>query len=246
MYEYLLHGVPQMSAVESPSVIVTTGLGKSVTTADGQSLTILSDISLNIQAGESVAIVGASGSGKSTLLGLLAGLDSSSSGSVELLQAPLETLDEDARASLRLGRVGFVYQAFNLMDNLTALENVMLPLELDRRINDSEQRANVALDQVGLNHRLHHLPGQLSGGEQQRVALARAFVTGPEVLFADEPTGNLDGATGQEIIERLFQLQQQSQTTLVMVTHDEQLAARCDRQLHLHQGRLRDGGAQQK
>ncbi len=242
MYEYLLHGVPQMSTVESPSVIVTTGLGKSVTTADGQSLTILSDISLNIQAGESVAIVGASGSGKSTLLGLLAGLDSSSSGSVELLQATLEALDEDARASLRLGRVGFVYQAFNLMDNLTALENVMLPLELDRGINDPAQQANAALDQVGLSHRLHHLPGQLSGGEQQRVALARAFVTGPEVLFADEPTGNLDAATGQEIIERLFHLQQQSQTTLIMVTHDEQLAARCDRQLHLHQGSLSDRG----
>jgi putative ABC transport system ATP-binding protein len=245
MYKYLLHGVLQMTAVESPSVIVTSGLGKSVTTADGQSLSILSDISLKIQAGESVAIVGASGSGKSTLLGLLAGLDSSSSGSVVLLQSSLEALDEDARASLRLNRVGFVYQAFNLMDNLTALENVMLPLELDRHISDPQHRAKVALDQVGLSHRLQHLPGQLSGGEQQRVALARAFVTGPEVLFADEPTGNLDAATGQEIIDRLFHLQQQSQTTLIMVTHDEQLAARCDRQLHLHQGRLRDGGVKQ-
>lgn len=217
-------------------VIVTTALGKSVITSDQQSLSILSDINMNIQAGESVAIVGASGSGKSTLLGLLAGLDSATSGSVELLGQTLEPLDEDARAQLRLGRVGFVYQAFNLMENLDALENVMLPLELDRSVTEIDQRARDALCEVGLDHRLSHKPGQLSGGEQQRVALARAFVTQPEILFADEPTGNLDAATGREIIERLFSLQHQYSTTLVMVTHDDQLAARCDRQLHLAEG----------
>ena len=219
-------------------VIVTTALGKSVITSDQQSLTILSDINMNIQAGESVAIVGASGSGKSTLLGLLAGLDSATGGSIKLLGQKLEPLDEDARAQLRLGRVGFVYQAFNLMENLDALENVMLPLELDRRVTEIDQRARDALCEVGLEHRLNHKPGQLSGGEQQRVALARAFVTQPEILFADEPTGNLDAATGREIIERLFSLQHQYRTTLVMVTHDDQLAARCDRQLHLAEGRF--------
>ena len=220
-------------------VIVTTTLGKSVITSDQQSLTILSEINMNIQAGESVAIVGASGSGKSTLLGLLAGLDSATSGSVELLGHKLEPLDEDARAQLRLGRVGFVYQAFNLMENLNALENVMLPLELDRTVTEIDQRALDALCEVGLEHRLNHKPGQLSGGEQQRVALARAFVTQPEILFADEPTGNLDRKNAENALELIMQLNKSYKTSLIMVTHDLHIAERLDTVYELEDGILR-------
>ncbi len=216
-------------------------------------LSILEDVSLAIRSGEAVAIVGASGSGKSTLLGLLAGLDTPSSGGVTLAGAALNELDEDGRAKLRGQKVGFVFQSFQLLPSLTALENVMLPIELmpyrdvsmsreagsrerpDAR--DADGRARSILQKVGLGERLGHYPRQLSGGEQQRVALARAFVSNPAVLFADEPTGNLDTETGASIIEVLFDLNRQLGTTLVLVTHDEKLAARCDRTLRLRAGR---------
>lgn len=227
-----------MSQTDQSPVIVMEKVCKSVTIAGNRTLSILRDISLSIQPRESVAIIGASGSGKSTLLGLLAGLDRSTSGVSRLFDRQLEGLDEDERATLRLGRVGFVYQGFNLMEHLSALENVMLPLELDPGIPDPVDRAETALELVGLSQRLHHRPAQLSGGEQQRVAIARAFVNRPDLLFADEPTGNLDAETGQEVIELLFDLQQQQRTTLVMVTHDDQLASRCDRLLYLDSGRL--------
>jgi putative ABC transport system ATP-binding protein len=184
-----------------------------------------------------VAIVGASGSGKSTLLGLLAGLDVPSDGTVTLDGQPLSALDEDGRARVRGAKVGFVFQSFQLLPSLTALENVMLPLEL-RGDADAEGPARAILGQVGLGERLSHYPRQLSGGEQQRVALARAFVTRPAVLFADEPTGNLDTQTGQSIIDLLFRLNREAGTTLVLVTHDEHLASRCDRILRLDAGRL--------
>lgn len=215
-------------------VIQTDNVVKTIPQA-GQALQILRGISLTIAQGESVAITGASGSGKSTLLGLLAGLDLPTSGSIHLLGQNLKGLDEDQRAKLRLGKVGFVFQAFHLLENLTALENVMLPLEL---LGGSEAQAVAALQQVGLGERLKHFPNQLSGGEQQRVALARAFVTRPQVLFADEPTGNLDRATGKEISDLLFSLQATSQTTLVLVTHDESLAARCQRHYRMASGVL--------
>jgi putative ABC transport system ATP-binding protein len=212
------------------------GLGKRVPLPSGQ-LTILDGVGFTIAKGEAVAIVGASGSGKSTLLSLLAGLDVPSEGSVTLDGAPLSALDEDGRAKVRGEKVGFVFQSFQLLPSLTALENVMLPLEL-RGDDDAEGPARAILAQVGLAERLGHYPRQLSGGEQQRVALARAFVTRPAVLFADEPTGNLDTTTGQAIVDLLFELNRVAGTTLVLVTHDERLAARCGRVLRLDSGRL--------
>ena len=211
-------------------------LGKRVVLPAG-ALTILDDVGFDIAPGESVAIVGASGSGKSTLLSLMAGLDTPSDGSVQLDGAPLSTLDEDGRARVRGEKVGFVFQSFQLLPSLTALENVMLPLEL-RGDADAQSPARAILAKVGLGERLEHYPKQLSGGEQQRVALARAFVTRPSLLFADEPTGNLDTRTGQAIIELLFALNADAGTTLVLVTHDDQLAARCGRVLRLDSGRL--------
>lgn len=219
------------------TAIQTDNLVKTIPQA-GRELQILRGVSLTIDSGESVAITGLSGSGKSTLLGLLAGLDLPTSGSVKLFGQALDGLDEDQRAALRLGRVGFVFQSFHLLENLTALENVMLPLELGTQTGDYTVLATQALQQVGLSERLGHFPNQLSGGEQQRVALARAFVTRPQILFADEPTGNLDRATGNEIIELLFALQEKLQTTLVLVTHDETLAARCQTHYRLVEGAL--------
>ncbi len=212
------------------------GLGKRVQLPTGP-LTILEDVSFSIKAGETVAIVGASGSGKSTLLSLLAGLDTPSSGEVELAGEPLSKLDEDGRAAVRGRHVGFVFQSFQLLPSLTALENVMLPLELSGA-KDAETQAREILRQVGLSERLTHYPRQLSGGEQQRVALARAFVTRPAVLFADEPTGNLDTKTGESVVELLFEMNASSGTTLVLVTHDPKLAARCGRMLRIDAGRL--------
>jgi putative ABC transport system ATP-binding protein len=200
-------------------------------------LTILDGVDLRIEAGESVAIVGSSGSGKTTLLSLLAGLDLPTSGEIRLDGQALGSLDEDARAALRAGRVGFVFQSFQLLGGFTALENVMLPAEL-AGLADAESRARAALDRVGLSARLGHYPYQLSGGEQQRVAIARAYCGEPRILFADEPTGNLDHDTGERIVELLFELNRVAGTTLVLVTHDRGLAARCDRQLRLAQGRL--------
>ena len=217
-------------------IIETENLGKTVPVAGGD-LSILSSVNLTITEGESIAIVGASGSGKSTLLGLLAGLDSPSKGNIFLNGQTLTDLDEDGRAEVRNKWVGFVFQSFQLMPRLTALENVMLPLEL-RGDKGAEQTAVNLLKRVGLEHRLHHTPMQLSGGEQQRVALARAFVTEPAILFADEPTGNLDSKTGEQIIELLFELNQEKHTTLVLVTHDKSLAARCQRTLHIEAGQL--------
>jgi putative ABC transport system ATP-binding protein len=212
------------------------GLGKHVT-GPGGLLTILRDLDLAVGAGEAVAILGASGSGKSTLLGLLAGLDHASAGEVWLCGENLGVLDEDGRASLRSGRVGFVFQNFQLLPTLTALENVLLPLELNGA-GSSDRVAADALERVGLTERAGHYPRQLSGGEQQRVAIARAFAPRPGILFADEPTGNLDEATGEHIIDLLLDLRQDSGAALVLVTHDPRLAARCDRRLRMHDGRL--------
>lgn len=200
-------------------------------------LTILHELDIAVQAGEAVAIVGPSGSGKSTLLGILAGLDSPTQGSVDLLGESLSSIDEDARARLRAGRVGFVFQSFQLLPGLTALENVMLPLELTGE-KDAAERAAAMLELVGLQHRSGHQPLQLSGGEQQRVALARAFVSRPALLFADEPTGNLDGDTGEKVIELMFSLRLQHRSAVVLVTHDLALAKRCDRMLRMHNGQL--------
>ena len=219
-------------------IISTRGLGKTVPTADGD-LHILSAIELDIKHGETVAVVGVSGSGKSTLLGLLAGLDLPTAGYVQLDQENLNQLDEDGRARLRARLVGFVFQSFQLMPGFTALENVMLPLELAAQ-PDPAQTASSLLLRVGLAERMHHYPKQLSGGEQQRVAIARAFSMAPAILFADEPTGNLDADTGENIIELLFELNREHGTTLVLVTHDEQLASRCERRLQLHAGSLQD------
>ncbi|MGY0650948.1 ABC transporter ATP-binding protein [Luteimonas sp. A537] len=216
--------------------LVAQSLGKRVQLPGGE-LVILDGVGFSIAQGESVAVVGPSGSGKSTLLSLLAGLDAPSSGTVTVDGAALSTLDEDGRAKVRGDKVGFVFQNFQLLPSLTALENVMLPLEL-RGDADAESPARTILGRVGLGERLAHYPRQLSGGEQQRVAVARAFVTGPSLLFADEPTGNLDTTTGQAIIELLFALNQDAGTTLVLVTHDEHLAARCGRTLRIEGGRL--------
>lgn len=226
---------PDLTASTTPLLHVE-GLGKQVALPSGP-LTILADVGFSIAAGEAFAIVGASGSGKSTLLSLLAGLDVASTGRVRLGGADLGALDEDGRAALRAEKVGFVFQNFQLLPALTALENVMLPLEL-RGDRDAEGPARKVLEQVGLAERMTHYPRQLSGGEQQRVAIARAFVTRPALLFADEPTGNLDTATGQQVIELLFRLNVEAGTTLVLVTHDERLAARCGRQLRLAGGRV--------
>ncbi|MDE1462759.1 ABC transporter ATP-binding protein [Spartinivicinus poritis] len=222
----------------TPVVISAVDLVKKVTTGNTQ-LTILKDLQLAIKAGESVAIVGASGAGKSTLLSILAGLDQPTSGEVILAGQPISHLDEDGRAAVRAQTVGFVFQSFQLLPGLTALENVMLPLELNG-VKEAKNSAINWLTKVGLQARLDHYPKQLSGGEQQRVAIARAFVAEPKVLFADEPTGNLDQATGATIIELLFELNQQHQTTLILVTHDTQLAERCQRQLHLDGGQLHE------
>jgi len=224
------------TAVTAPLALQAQALGKQVMLPSGP-LTILENIHIDIVAGQTVAIVGTSGSGKSTLLSLLAGLDIPSSGQVLLDGEVINRLDEDGRAKIRGAKVGFVFQNFQLLPSLTALENVMLPLEL-RGDSEIETPARVILQQVGLAQRLHHYPRQLSGGEQQRVALARAFVTRPTLLFADEPTGNLDTHTGQSIIEQLFALNTQAGTTLILVTHDEALAARCTRVVRLESGRL--------
>ncbi len=224
------------SRSEPPPILHADRLAKQVQSGDRR-LTILSDLALTVFPGESVAILGQSGAGKSTLLGLLAGLDTASDGELELFGESLAALDEDGRARLRAGRVGFVFQNFQLLPTLTALENVLLPLELSPQAG-AEARARDWLERVGLGERLTHLPKQLSGGEQQRVALARAFVTGAELVFADEPTGNLDPATGERIIDTLFALNREAGTTLVLVTHDHALARRCDRCLRLESGRL--------
>ena len=218
--------------------IVASRVGKLVNTADGE-LSILHDVSFQIEQGESVAIVGASGSGKSTLLSLLAGLDLPSSGQIELMGQNLNLLDEDGRARLRGQHVGFVFQSFQLLPHLTALENVMLPLEMSGHPqSETKKLALECLGKVGLESRTSHFPKTLSGGEQQRVALARAFINQPGILFADEPTGSLDEASGNRVIELLFELNRENSSTLVLVTHDPALAVRCGRQLSLQGGRL--------
>lgn len=217
-------------------VLKAENITKQVTSPEGP-LTIVRDVSLEIVAGESVAIVGPSGAGKSTLLALLAGLDTPTSGRVWLAGQDLTALDEDGRARLRAERVGFVFQAFHLVPALTALENVSLPLELAGRA-DARRLATATLDRVGLSARTSHYPRQLSGGEQQRVALARAFVTRPAVLFADEPTGNLDATNGTRVCDLLFELNRDLHTTIVLVTHDHALAGRCTRALHMDDGRI--------
>ena len=224
-------------------MIETRDLVKSVDTSEGV-LTILKGVSLKFEAGEAVAIVGASGSGKSTLLGLMAGLDISSSGEIILDGHELSSLDEEERAVLRGQLVGFVFQSFQLLPSLTALENVMLPIELKGDAAAKEKAVDL-LDRVGLTERWHHYPNQLSGGEQQRIAIARAFATEARILFADEPTGNLDTATGAKIVDLLFDLNKAFSTTLVLVTHDERLAARCDRQVRLVAGEVVSGDAAQ-
>ncbi|WP_348687616.1 ABC transporter ATP-binding protein [Aeromonas bestiarum] len=222
--------------MSSTPIIVVKGLGKTVRLGQ-ESLTILEGIDLQVNAGETLALVGASGSGKSTLLGLLAGLDLPSQGDIEILGQSLVQLDEEGRARLRAEQVGFIFQSFLLLPTLSALENVMLPAEL-RGETRCEPRARELLAAVGLSERLHHLPPRLSGGEQQRVAIARAFMTRPSLLLADEPTGNLDSKTGETVIELLFQLNREHGTTLVVVTHDHELAQRCQRQLVMAAGRL--------
>jgi len=218
------------------SIIVTENLAKSVITSAGK-LTILSGIDLSVRKGESIAIVGESGSGKSTLISLLAGLDTPTSGLINLDGKNLTAMNEDGRAEVRNKLVGFVFQSFQLLAGLTALENVMLPLELQGD-NNAKNAAQKLLERVGLGERLSHTPKQLSGGEQQRVALARAFVTRPAVLFADEPTGNLDSNTGARIIELLFEMNSENHTTLILVTHDQALAQRCQRIVKLAAGRI--------
>lgn len=221
----------------SRPVLEVVGLEKQVPLADGGSLTILQDIGFAVAAGETVAIVGASGSGKSTLLGLMAGLDVPTAGSVHLRGHDIFRLDEDARARLRGESIGFVFQSFQLLPALNALENVMMPLELAGR-SGARMQAQAWLERVGLGARLTHYPKHLSGGEQQRVALARAFATQPALLLADEPTGNLDAATGAQIIELILELNRESGTTLMIVTHDEALAAKCSRRIRIAAGCL--------
>lgn len=219
-------------------IIQAQDLSKLVSSPEG-TLTILDNVTLAIPFGHTVAITGASGSGKSTLLSILASLDLPSQGTVKLMGVDINTLDEDGRASLRAGKIGFVFQSFHLLSNMTAFENVLLPLELNDDAQ-AQQKAHQALERVGLKHRLQHYPNQLSGGEQQRVAIARAYSIQPKILFADEPTGNLDMATGQKIIELLFDLHAKTSTTLVMVTHDHALKQHCDISFKLSEGKLLD------
>jgi len=224
------------NAQGAPAAIEVVDLSKRVADASGE-LTILHSVDFTVQPAETLAIVGASGSGKSTLLGLLAGLDTPSSGKVILAGQDIFALDEDGRASLRKERLGFVFQSFQLLAHLNALENVMLPLEL-RGEADAREKATAMLGRVGLSSRLKHYPKYLSGGEQQRVALARAFVTEPPLLFADEPTGSLDAATGEAVIQLMFELNRERGSTLVLVTHDPSIAARCGRTITIAAGRL--------
>ncbi|VEL96389.1 putative ABC transport system ATP-binding protein [Alteromonas sp. 76-1] len=217
-------------------MIKTSKVTKSVNTSEGK-LEILHPISFEVKSGESVAIIGASGSGKSTLLGLLAGLDEVSEGEIFLDGEPLHTMDEEARAVLRGQKVGFIFQSFMLVQSLTAIENVMLPAEI-AGLENPKQMASKILEQVGIGHRASHYPNQLSGGEQQRVAIARAFITSPKILFADEPTGNLDATNSHKVEELLFALNREIGTTLVLVTHDNELADKCDRQLTMQAGVL--------
>jgi putative ABC transport system ATP-binding protein len=227
--------MPDDKAIED-AVLAARNVSKQVSSPEG-SLTILSNVSFAIDKGDSVAVVGASGAGKSTLLALLAGLDLPTEGQIWLNGVNLTNLDEDGRAELRAASVGFVFQSFHLVPSLNALENVMLPLEL-AGIDSPRQKALDILQQVGLGERWSHYPAQLSGGEKQRVAIARAFATEPAVLFADEPTGNLDSRTGEHVIDLMFELNRDSSTTLVLVTHDKSLAARCDRIISLDGGLL--------
>lgn len=217
-------------------------LSKVVHTSEGE-LVILDNVSLRVEDGESLAIIGASGSGKSTLLGILAGLDIPTSGTVSLNSHELTTMDEEGRASVRAENVGFVFQSFQLLPGLSALENVMMPLELHGR-KDAREKSESFLSRVGLSARMHHYPKQLSGGEQQRVAIARAFASEPKILFADEPTGNLDSATGLKVIDLVFELNKEQGTTLVLVTHEDRLAKRCRNQLELEAGRILSPAAQ--
>jgi len=222
---------------KTPLVMIETRqITKKVLTSEGE-LQILQPISFNVKAGESVAIVGASGSGKSTLLSLLAGLDQVSEGEIYLDSQALHQMDEEQRAQLRGEKVGFIFQSFMLVQSLTALENIMLPAQI-AGMQDAKQLALQSLELVGLGHRASHYPNQLSGGEQQRVAIARAFISKPKILFADEPTGNLDATNGDKVEKLLFQLNQESNTTLILVTHDSELAASCDRQLQMSAGEL--------
>ncbi|WP_457934957.1 ABC transporter ATP-binding protein [Pseudoalteromonas sp. SCSIO 43210] len=225
-----------MSALSQLNIIQVNGLSKIVSTFEGE-LPILSDISFNVKHGESVAIVGTSGSGKSTLLSLLAGLDTASSGEVFLDGEPLHNLDEEERAALRAAKIGFVFQSFMLVQSLTALENVMLPAELAGE-SDAKEQAIALLEKVGLSHRIDHYPSQLSGGEQQRVAIARAFIGTPKILFADEPSANLDSKNGKMIESLLFDLNTQHGTTLILVTHDEGLAQKCEHIIQIEAGLL--------
>ncbi len=227
-----------MARNETAPIVRAAGLTKQVSAGE-RTLTILDEVSLEISPGEAVAVLGASGSGKTTLLALLAGLDAPSAGSVWIDGAELSALDEDGRARLRRDRVGFVFQSFQLLPALTALENVMLPLELAGN-GDARERAQALLARVGLGERLGHYPRQLSGGEQQRVAIARAFAPAPQLVFADEPTGNLAAASGEEVAALMFELNRERGATLLLATHDERLAARCGRRLRLASGRLID------
>jgi len=235
------HSDARLNLERMDTVLAAERLGKQVSSPEG-TLAILADVTLEVRRGESVAVVGASGSGKSTLLALLAGLDEPTSGRVWLAGRELTALDEDGRAALRARHVGFVFQSFHLVPALTALENVMLPLELAGR-TDARRTALEVLARVGLAERVGHYPRQLSGGEQQRVAIARAFVAGPDVLFADEPTGNLDAGTGGRIMDLLFGLNAGAGTTLILVTHDRSIAARCGRLVRLDAGRMVNGHA---
>jgi putative ABC transport system ATP-binding protein len=233
-YFFQLFCMPGPSSLSAAIEVIR--LSKRVADATGE-LTILREIDFTVQPGETLAIVGASGSGKSTLLGLLAGLDTPSEGTVKLDGVDIFALDEDGRAGLRQAKLGFVFQSFQLLAHLTALENVMLPLEL-RRDDEAKQKAEAMLGRVGLSSRLRHYPKYMSGGEQQRVALARAFVTAPPLLFADEPTGSLDAATGDSVIKLMFELNEERGSTLVLVTHDPSIAARCKRTITIAAGRL--------
>lgn len=226
-----------MDTINNQAYLQVRNLSRSVIMAD-HTIQILNNVSFCIDAGESVAIVGESGSGKSTLLGLLAGLDSADSGEILIDGHNITTLDEDGRAAFRAEYMGFVFQSFQLMPTYSALENVMLPMELNGSRANIKEKASKLLDRVGLSHRIHHYPHQLSGGEQQRVALARAFINTPKILFADEPTGNLDRKTSELIIKLMFELNQEHRTTLVLVTHEQKLAKQCKRHLELADGQV--------